>query len=739
MARPVRRAGRPGPLLLAAALLTTLTGGYAAAAPHAAGPVLVPPGAAASATGAGSSSAGSGRAPGLPVALGITVTVSSVSPAVARSGQRVVVTGAVHNGGATPAAVGRVRLVRGVGTMRTRGDVTRWAAGTTAGHGSLIASARVSSPVAAGGSSPFRLAVASVASLGGSSWGVLPVSVEVGHSVVHTFLGYQRIKEYQPLRTAWLVPLTLDADPALWAGPGPSREDAWQHALGPGSRLDRLITGTEASTVTWAIDPVLLTPAATPPGPAPTPPTSASPGTTVSPVAGLPPAMAAGPQEARLRTETARRLAALAPRHTPVVLPVDDADVMAAGRSPGYAGPVRSLVAAAAPPAQQVGGRADIAWPAGGTWDPAAERLLAAAYGSTPGAVIVNRSALPGLPTGVAATTRSAAGTPLLVSEDSAQAAAARAVDPASADSEGAAIQQLVATTAVVLGDSPGLDRSLLLTLPRGVDASADGLTRLLGALGAVPWLTPTTVLALADRARAQPTVSAAGGSLGSAPSPLVPAGAAAYAALRAQAQIAAQIRADGDSVGARWDAALEQLLSARWRADVDGWQRLYGRVGDEVRATVSAVHVAPQTITFLADRGRVQLTVVNDLSVAVDQLTVVLTPDSPRLRIDSPPVRVRIGARSRAAISVDATALAAGPVRLTARVLGPTGAEVGREEVVQVRVTPTGGWIYWSLGGIALLISLAGIARNRRHHRRATPAAAVPAESGDTTPAASR
>ena len=712
MARAVRRAGRRGLLALTAAVLTTLTSGYAVAAPGMA-PRLAPHTSSATAGGAA-------RAPALPVALGITVTVSSVTPSVARTGQSVVVTGAVHNGGTAPATVSRVRLVRGITTMRTRAEVTDWATGTTAGQGSVIATAKVASPVPAGGSSAFRLKVRSVSALGVSSWGVLPVSVEVGRSVVHTFLGYQKIKEYEPLRTAWLVPLTLDPDPALWGDPGAKREDAWERALGPGSRLDRLITGTEDSTVTWAVDPVLLTAAAELAGATatPTPSGTATP-TVPDATTGLTPAVAAGPQEARLRTETAQRIAALVARHTVVVLPMDDADVMAAGRAPGYAGPVRTLVSAAVPVAQRLSGRADVAWPAGGTWNPDTERVLADAYGGSLAAVVVPRSALTDLPTRVGGTTRSAAGTRLLVSEDSAQAAAARAVDPASAASEGAAIQQIVATSAVVLGDSPGLDRSMLLTLPRGVEASADGLEGMLGALATVPWLTPTTVPALADEARTQPGVTAAGGSLGSTQSPLSPGEASAYAGLRTQADVAAQIRVDGDQVGSRWAAALEQLLSARWRGNADRWQDVYTGVRDEVAATVSAVHVAPQTITFLADRGRVQLTVVNDLPVTVDHLTVTLTPDSPRLRIDSPPVHVRIGAKSRAAISVDATALAAGPVQLTARVIGPTGAEVGREEVVQVRVTPTGSWMYWALGGIALLVFVLGLARNRHHRRR--------------------
>ncbi len=659
--------------------------------------------------------------PGLTVGAGLTLQVTTITPAVARPGDSVVVVGTLHNAGTAAARVGTVRLVRGIASMLSRDDVTGWAASTSPGTGSVIASAKVAGAVPAGGSVAYRLTVKRASALGPSSWGVLPVSIEAGPVVLHTFLGYQKIKEYEPLRTAWLVPLTLDADPALWGAPGPLREAAWGRALGPGSRLDRLVTGTDGAPVTWAVEPVLLTPTTAPVTATASPTASATPSPTGSGPA-LPEAvMAAGPEEARLRTEMADRLAALAAPHTPIVLPVGDADIAAAVAAPAYAGDVARLVRDAAPVAETVGGRADVAWPVFGTWNPATERGLAALYAGRLGAVVVNRSALTGLPARIASTSRTTAGTPLLIAEDTASAAAVAAVDPA-ATRGAAAVQQLVATTAVVLGDSPGLDRSLFIDLPREVNVNPQALTALFATVGTVPWLTPATVPDLLSEARSDPPDGSGGGRLGTAPTPLTPQRAGAYAELRSAAVLGAQIRADGAEVGPRWSDAVEQLLSARWRGAAEPWQSLDQSVSTEVNTTMNGVHVAPQTINFLADRGRVQLTVVNDLPVRVDNLTVTLTPDSPRLRIDTPPSRVRIGAHSRTTISVDASALAAGQVQVTARILGPTGQEVGREAVVQVHVTPTGSWIYWVLGGLAALAFLAGLARNlgrRRHAAR--------------------
>ncbi|MFM9587448.1 hypothetical protein, partial [Streptomyces caniscabiei] len=66
------------------------------------------------------------------------------------------------------------------------------------------------------------------------------------------------IKEYEPLSVAIAVPLTLDADPDLVDGEGADYQAAWDKALGPGSRIDRILTATTDETVTWAIDPALV-------------------------------------------------------------------------------------------------------------------------------------------------------------------------------------------------------------------------------------------------------------------------------------------------------------------------------------------------------------------------------------------------------------------------------------------------------------------------------------------------
>ena len=114
-----------------------------------------------------------------------------------------------------------------------------------------------------------------------------------------------------------------------------------------------------------------------------------------------------------------------------------------------------------------------------------------------------------------------------------------------------------------------------------------------------------------------------------------------------------AQIRDDGDAFLRTWTRAAEQLASTRWRAAPTAWNTLSGRVSEAARQTTTAVKVSASTINFLADSGRLQITVTNDLAVPVDNVKLTVEASNPRLRIDSQPPVLRIGPRSRATVTV--------------------------------------------------------------------------------------
>jgi hypothetical protein len=174
-------------------------------------------------------------------------------------------------------------------------------------------------------------------------------------------------------------------------------------------------------------------------------------------------------------------------------------------------------------------------------------------------------------------------------------------------------------------------------------------------------------------------------------------------------------IRDDGDVFTRTWGRATEQLASTRWRTSPTGWNRLLAGVARATRETTSSVQVSRRNINFLAETGRLQITVTNDLDVAVENVKLTLEPANPRLRIDNQPPVMRIGANSRATAVVSVTTLAAGPVPIRTTLTTPDGTVIGQGADVLVQVTPTGDWVYWTLGGFAGIILLLGIWRSVR------------------------
>jgi len=187
-----------------------------------------------------------------------------------------------------------------------------------------------------------------------------------------------------------------------------------------------------------------------------------------------------------------------------------------------------------------------------------------------------------------------------------------------------------------------------------------------------------------------------------------------------------ASIRDDPEPFRTRWTDAQNQVVSARWR----GHGRDLDAIDTATQAAVSAVSrgvsVAPSSVNFFADKGVLQITVVNSLDVPVHGVRLILTPGQPRLRIEQQPRSLRIGAKSRTNVQIRITAVAAGLVPITAVLTTANGTPLGQNARVDVRVQPTSTWIYWVLGAVAGLILLLGTFRSlRRGSTRATRPAA--------------
>lgn len=716
-------------LTTAAALAVALLAGFLAFAPA----TLAMPAPTASAT----------ASPTAAATPSLTVSISAIGPAVVTPSSRLTIKGTVRNDGSS-AARAVVRVVHPAAELTQRSEISAWASGRDPVDGRAIASKTVSRSLAPGASAAFTLSVKGVDQLRPPAYGFVPISVQTASGAVHTFAAYQRKKEYEPLALSFVVPVTLDGDPALFGPGGTARDRAWVAAIGDGSRLDRLITATDGAPVTWAIDP-LLTRQPVVLGESGSATTTTT--TTTSSPTGPPPAPTVGGStsdaEAQLRSELASRLTSLAPQHSPLVLPDSDADVAAAAQPGGGA---RSLVTQqvrqAADAAAALGGRADVAWPADGAYTAIRERVIRQMYAGGLAAEIVSQTALPAAAVTDAAR-RSANGVPLLAYDErlSGMFASTRSMPSAVLSA-----QQFIADSVLLLNELPGTRRSVLVAAPRSFAPDPAALRTFLSAVSAVPWLAQSGLDSLLDAAaRAtpiSPTETLVKRPAGTPRDPVasrsaVLTGARGRAVEGTLSTVAgvARIRADGTDFARVWTEAGQQLTSARWRGRLQQWSQVDARVDKEAQATARAVTVSPRNVNFLADKGRLQITVSNTLSVPVHDVTLRLIPDNPRLRVDQQPALMHIGARSRTTVTARVTSLSAGLVPITTTLTGPDGTVLGRGAVLKVQLSPTGDWVYWALGAIAGTILVLGVARSvRRRPRRAVVLAAVPAEHKETS-----
>jgi hypothetical protein len=673
----------------------------------------------------------------------LRVSLSSITPTVATPKSAITIVGSVRNSGGAALALPVARAFIGQSPLKSRQAVSDWASSASDQPLPEVARTSLGKTLAPGSVAVFTLKVPASAISRRDSFAVLPVRVEVVGTTasatprsgdVHTFLPtLASVKEFEPLSIAWLVPLTLDPDPALHGENSPARTAAWTRAIGPGSRLDRLIQGTENASVTWAIDPAILGPPEAPSAVG----SPASPGQTPSATKSTTPRSSATPDPVTAQTAAlAARLKAASARHTLWSLPYADPDLSALLPLASGNRVLTSLIGRPTGLDDAVGpARTDIAWPVDGALTVQSEAQLRRAFAAPRLAAAVTSASTLASKDGVAAeaSRKSGRGLPLLAYDES----LSRTVAQTSSKASGAiTIQRFLADSMALLGERPGArNRSVLIAEPRTFAADPAVLRALFAAVSKARWLVPTTTeQLLASSKKLAPEVGAAGKTgrptpppaattspppvphlLSPGASPLTPAHLAAMPGTLSAIAGIASILGDGGQFGVRWADAQVQELSARWR----GHPGAFTAVGTAMDAAISkvsrGVRVAPSSVNFFADRGVLQVTVVNDLAIPVHDVHLRLIPDEPRLRIEQQPGPLKIGARSRTNARLQVTSIAAGVVNVEAILTTRNGTPLGQHTSVDVRVQPPSPWIYWVLGGLAGLILVLGTYRSLR------------------------
>jgi hypothetical protein len=650
-----------------------------------------------------------------------TLALGAITPPVAGPGVTVTVTGSVIARTARLADP-TVRVVLGATPVVSRASVEAWAASTTAPGGLEVGTVKVGRAVDVGTSAPFSITIAPGRLQLSRAFGIIPIAIQVRDTAsstseyTHTFVGWQRSKQYEAVRLALVAPVTLSPSAALFDTDAATRLAAWKAELDPGSRINRILDGTDVDgpagpvPVTWAVDPgVLGTDSAASAG------ASAGPDALVPVVAPL-----------------VTRLATAAGRHTLWALPQADPDLAATVVSSPGDPTVAAEVKAAATLGQELGVATTlgIAWPVDGSFEADREAGLRKAYEGSVGlqAVVGSSSALP-VTSGFTgqAPRRTGSGVTLLAWDDVLSRLSTQTTTPA----EGAlTTQRFVAETAALLGESPGVARSFLVAMPRTLNPDAGALRQVLGTLAQTPWVQLVTTAELQQQAATQdPVASTSKGSWTGFGEPQVDAARLARITeqRRTTGEIASVLGGNGAAYRNQLWTMLDQLPSVRWRANPAEQDRLDALVSEAATSATRGISVAPQTTNFLADEGTLQVTVVNDLGVEVDGVRLVLNPTNPRLRIVSQPEPIQIAANSKAVVPVRAEALAAGLVPINATLTTSDGTPIGVPGTITVRANPPGYLFYIVGGAIVALILVFGIVRSLRRSRKSAARAAAP------------
>ncbi|MFV0464163.1 MAG: DUF6049 family protein [Nostocoides sp.] len=637
----------------------------------------------------------------------VTLTIDAISPPVSLDGASAQVTGRLTNIGGTALVKPEVRMIGAAHMPTTTQQVTDWSRGNGATNGPVLARTTLKVTVAPGASAGFTLTVPDPGRGLDRQWGVRPVSVETTGGAVHTFLGFQNVKEYEPVQLAVGLPLVLPNTPTLW-GQGSTREAAWTDAMNADGPISTIMTASSNTAATWLIDPILLQPAR-----APDPQTlqsTADPSRTDDPLT-----YAATSPEAKVRNALSTRIRDIAERHDPIILPAGDPDLAVAGSTTGVEAAMVDARQVAASTAPQVGGRADIAWTAQGRWDDATADGFATVYAGDATVAVVSGGQFP--QTRPAANARrSTDGGPDVIATDP----MLDALLSGTTTSGGGALlaQELVARTAVFVDELPGTSRTLATIAPRNFAPDQTALATVLGVVKGIPWVSSTPLGALTT---SPPTPTSAAATPAAA-NPVTSGVAMRWDADGDLIAASAQVRLDGRTWRVSWNQARRMLLGAGWRSDTAGFASLLARLDEAAHSVDRAVHPESRTVNFLAESGRIQVIVVNGLDVGVTGLRVKFAPESPILRVtQGQSVPVDIAAGSRTTVTLQADALAAGTVPVSATLVAPDGTVLGRSTRLVLQVTPTGDWIYWALGAAAVLLVLAGVWRTRRRRDHLT------------------
>jgi hypothetical protein len=667
------------------------------------------------ATAAGAQSAG---------APAVSLTITSVTPAFARPGSTVTVSGTITNSSNRAMSGLSIQLRSSPTAFDSRSELQEYADGTFLADEPVSGAAATLKPLPARATASWSVPLP-VNDVGMSSFGVYPLAAQAENSsltaltVSRTFLPFwPRNKSLQPdtEAIAWIWPL-ID-QPRQGVCPG-LLNNGLNSSLASGGRLrDLLQVGSQYSGIahlTWAIDPALLANVATM-----TKPYAVGDGGCGS--ATKPASQAAESWLTQVKAATAGQPVFLTPYADADVaaltrshMTADLADAFTQGRTVATSLLSRNFAGAGATASTNLTG---LAWPADGIANRGVLKNLAANGIST---VVLDSSTMPPSPQqdytpSAQATASDGTGTPMtvLLSDDTITQIIGTANSPSDSKATAFAVEQrYLAETAMIAAEQPSIGRSVVVAPPRHWDPPTGLANELLSETVNAPWLRPVSLSDLASvkdasgkvtrqppRAHSKSQLSR--GLLGQArhleqqaglltsveqnPSPLLknPAAAVESSAWR------------GGGAAGQQGAALAQQISAYL-------SRQSGKL---------TVFVVPR-VTLGGLKGTVPVSISNGLNYAVN---VRLQADpSSGMAVRGPPhvVTVPPGQQDIVKISVAATTVGSTVLRL--RLLTPHGVPFSAAATVTIQATHYGTLALGIMAAALSVLVLTVIARGIR------------------------
>jgi hypothetical protein len=739
------RAGRVGAACGMLALL--------AAVPAAAGTASAAAAAAAGTSGstaAGTSAAGTSTAAGARVSAAtldtapgqpVTVAITSINPPIARPGKPVTVTGTVTNG--TKGAVSglAVQLWSSAIPLTSRGELASYASGQLLVDTPLPAVAALPGVLAPGASRSWTL-TAPAASLGLSQFGVYPLAAQVSSAGMplnaeHTFLPFwpgsaRSAQLARREQIAWIWPLI--APPEQAACPA-LLDNNLASSFPAAGRLGSLLAagaspaGTAAG-LTWAIDPSLLTSAATMSRPYQVGGSASCAGAATERASA-----SARYWLARLRAVTAGQDFFLTP-----YADVDVAALTHAGLSNdltrAYATGQRAAGLARLGGTQRAAGVAgQITWPADGVADYGVLGNLAA-HGV--GTVILSTSMMPppaavGYTPSAITTTPDGVNAGLHVALADSTLTQILGSSPATAGTAGTApptaavvatVQRFLAETAMIAAEQPSIPRSVVVAPPRSWNPVPGLASALLAATDSAPWLHPQSLAGLLTQRNPAGQVARQ-----APPAQLVSRVELRRHLLHRVRDLESVIQMQA-SVLHRPDAsylagAVAAIESSAWRGHPAQARAMLTQVSGYLNAQLRQIRIIDAgQITLTGKSGPVPVSIMNRLG---EPVTVELSAqaDASRVTVLTPRTIVTIGPHEQRTVGVRVRSSVAGSTTLSLTLLAPDGQPMpGTSAQLTVDATHFGSTALVIIAVAIGLFVVTSIARTiRRSFRDSGPA----------------